>query len=280
MSSKILVLGSTGTVGRPLVAGLLARGEAVRAASRSGQSLGGAEGVVFDFTDPDTIAPAFDGVDRVYVLMPAGFTAVQDLLLLPVVGEAARRDVKIVFQSATSADADDDNPYRQVELAIEKSGSPFVILRPNWFSDNFHNFWKQGLDHGTIALPAGDSKTSFIDARDIAESAAAVLASSAFDGRAFDLNGPEALTYTEAAAILSTVIGTPIQYTAISDDAFTDMLKSAGVPAENAAAMASIFSPVREGWTGRLTDDVEILTGRAPRTLETYAVDNASLLMA
>jgi uncharacterized protein YbjT (DUF2867 family) len=278
MSSKILVLGATGTIGRPLVAGLLARGEAARAASRGGQSVDGAEGVVFDFTNPDTIAPAFDGVDRVYVLLPAGYTAVQDLLL-PIVAEAAKRDIKIVFQSATGADADDSNPYRQVELAIEKSGSPFVILRPNWFSDNFHSFWKQGLDHGSIALPAGDSKTSFIDARDIAESAVAVLASSAFDGRAFNLNGPEALTYSEAAAVLSHVIGKPIHYTAISEEAFIDVLKSVGVPDENAELMASIFHPVREGWTGALTDDVEVLTGRAPRTLKTYAVDNASLLI-
>ncbi|MCQ8239893.1 SDR family oxidoreductase [Rhizosaccharibacter radicis] len=277
MSGKILVLGATGTIGRPLVAGLLARGEPVRAASRGGQSVGDAEGQVFDFTNPDTIAPAFDGVDRVYVLLPAGYTAVQDLLL-PIVAEAARRDVKIVFQSAIAADADDSNPYRQVELAIEKSGSPFVILRPNWFSDNFHTFWKQGLDHGSIALPAGDSKTSFIDARDIAESAVAVLNSSEFDGRAIDLNGPEALTYTQAAAILSDVIGKPIHYTAISEQAFIDMLKSAGVPGESAALMASIFHPVREGRTGTLTDDVEVLTGRAPRTLKTYAVDNAALL--
>ena len=279
MSSKVLVLGATGTIGRPLVAGLLARGEPVRAASRGGQSVDGAEGVVFDFTNPGTIAPAFDGVDRVYVLLPAGYTAVQDLLL-PIVAEAAKRSARIVFQSATGADAEDSNPYRQVELAVEKSGSPFVILRPNWFSDNFHNFWKQGLDHGSIALPAGDSKTSFIDARDIAECATAVLASCAFDGRAFNLNGPEALTYTEAAGILSDAIGKPIHYTAVSDEAFIDMLTSAGVPGDNAALMASIFHPVREGWTGALTDDVEVLTGHAPRTLKTYAVDNAALLTA
>lgn len=279
MSSKILVLGATGTVGRPLVAGLLARGEAVRAASRGGQSVGDIEGIVFDFANPDTIAPAFDSVDRVYVLLPAGYTAVQDLLL-PIVAEAAKRDVKIVFQSATGADADDSNPYRQVELAIEKSGSPFVILRPNWFSDNFHSFWKQGLDHGSIALPAGKSRTSFIDARDIANSAIAALASHAFDGKAFNLNGPEALDYTEAAAILSDVIGRPIRYTAVSDVAFIEMLKLAGVPGDNAALMASIFHPVRAGWTGALTNDVEMLTGRTPRTLKTYAIDNASLLTA
>ena len=103
-------------------------------------------------------------------------------------------------------------PYRQVEIAIEKSGVPYVILRPNWFADNFHIFWKAGIDHGVIAVPAAEGKTSFIDSRDIAASAAAALTSSRFDGKAFNLTGPAALSYGEAAEILSAVLGRKIAY--------------------------------------------------------------------
>lgn len=279
MSKKILVLGATGTVGRPLVRGLLARGESVKAASRLGQAVEGAEGTPFDFSKPETIAAALEGVDRAYVLMPAGYLNVQ-ALLLPFVQAAASRKVKMVFQSVIGVDADDSIPYRQVEIALEKSGTPYVILRPNWFSDNFHTFWKQGLDHGHIALPAGDGKSSFIDARDIADSAIAALTSTAFDGKAFNLNGPEALTYADAAAILSEVTGKPVQYTATSDEVFIEMLKGVGVPADYAAFMASIFYPVRAGWTGAVTNDVATLTGKAPRTLRAYAQDNLSALTA
>lgn len=279
MSKKILVLGATGTVGRPVVNGLVAKGEAVRAASRSGVSVAGAEGVAFDFSQPETIAAALDGVDRLYMLLPAGYLQVQ-ALLLPVVEAAASSKVKIVFQSVIGVDADDSIPYRQVEIAIEKSGTPYVILRPNWFSDNFHTFWKQGIDHGQITLPAGDGKSSFIDARDIADSAVAALTSTNFDGKAFNLNGPEALTYSDAAAILSSVTGKPIQYTASSDQAFIDMLTGGGVPADYAAFMASIFYPVRQGWTGALTNDVATLTGKSPRTLKIYAQDNLGALTA
>ena len=279
MSKKILVLGATGTVGRPLVKGLIARGEAVKAASRSGQAVEGAEGTLFDFGKPHTIEAALEGVDRAYVLMPAGYLNVQ-ALLLPFIQAAASRKVKVVFQSVIGVDADDSIPYRQVELALEKSGTPYVILRPNWFSDNFHTFWKQGLDHGQIALPAAQGKSSFIDARDIADSAIAALTSSAFDGKAFNLNGPEALTYAEAAAILSEVTGQPLHYTATSDEAFIELLKRGGVPADYAAFMASIFYPVRAGWTGAVTDDVATLTGKLPRTLRTYAQDNVAALTA
>lgn len=279
MTGKILVLGASGNVGRPLVEALLAKGEKVKAASRAGKPNSGAEGVVFDYADRSTFSQAFDGVDRAYVLLPAGYADSKGLLL-PVIEAAAARKVKVVFQSVFGVDADDSIPYRQVELALERFGTPYVILRPNWFSDNFHTFWKVGIDHGEIALPAGDGKSSFIDARDIAASAAAALTTSAFDGQSFNLTGPEALSYAEAAKVLSDVIGKPIAYKAIDDGAFVDILTGAGVPEDYALMLASIFYPVREGWTAAVTDAVERLTGTPARSLDTYARDHIAALTA
>lgn len=279
MTGKILVLGASGNVGRPLVEALLAKGEKVKAASRAGKPISGAEGVAFDYADRATFSQAFDGVDRAYVLLPAGYADSKGLLL-PVIEAAAARKVKVVFQSVFGVDADDSIPYRQVELALEKSGTPYVILRPNWFSDNFHTFWKVGIDHGEIALPAGDGKSSFIDARDIAASAAAALTISAFDGQSFNLTGPEPLSYADAAKVLSDVIGKPIAYRAIDDGAFIDILTGAGVPEDYALMLASIFYPVREGWTAAVTDAVERLTGTPARSLETYARDHIAALTA
>lgn len=279
MSSKILVLGATGTVGRHVVDGLLAKGEAVKAASRAGKPVAAAEGVAFDYARPGTFGPALEGVDRAYVLLASGYVDSKGLLL-PVIEAAAARKVKVVLQSVIGVDADDSIPYRQVEIALEKSGTPYVILRPNWFSDNFHTFWKPGIDHGQIALPAAEGKSSFIDARDIAASGVAVLTSSSFDGKAFNLTGPEALSYAEAAAILSEAIGKPLTYNAVSDEAFIEMLTGAGVPAGYASFLASIFYPVRQNWTAVVTGDVETLTGKAPRSLKTYAADYAAALKA
>lgn len=275
--SRILVTGATGTVGRPLVSQLVSAGETVRAASRSGAPVGGAEGVAFDYAAPDFEA-LFDGVDRLYLLLPSGYLAVEDLLL-PVVRAAAARGVKIVFQSVIGVDADDEIPYRKVEIAIEQAGVPFVILRPNWFADNFHSFWKAGLDRGVIAVPAGDGKSSFIDARDIAAAAAAALSSPKFDGRAFNLTGPEALGYGEAASILSEVLGRRVRYEATDDAAFVAMLTGAGVAEDYAGFLAAIFHPVREGWTAAVTGDVKALTGAGPRSVRQYAEDNAGALV-
>lgn len=279
MSGKILVIGASGNVGAPLVQRLVAEGQAVKAASRSGKAAHGAEGVSVDVADPRTFSDALEGVDRAFVMLPTGSVSPRELLL-PLIDVAASRGVKVVLQTAFGVDADDSIPYRQVEIALERSGVPYVILRPNWFSDNFHNFWRAGLDHGRIAVPAGEGRTSFIDARDIADSAAAALTSSAFDGRAFNLTGPEALGYAQAAAILADVLGRPVVYEAVDDEAFVAMLTGAGVTPEYAAFLASLFHMVREGWTATVTDGVPTLTGHPARDLRTYARDHAKALGA
>ncbi|EPG0606951.1 SDR family oxidoreductase [Vibrio fluvialis] len=275
--NKVLVLGASGHVGQPLVAELLAKGEQVKAASRSGQAFGAAEGVVFDFADPTTFDAAFDGVDRAYVMLPGGYVE-SKALLEPVIQAAAERNVKVVFQSVLGVDADDSIPYRQVEIALENSGVPYVILRPNWFADNFHTYWKAGIDQGVIGVPAGDGKSSFIDVRDIASSAAAALTTNRFDNQAFNLTGPEALSYAQAAQKISEALGKPVAYQAMEEGAFCDLLKSVGVPADYAEFLTSIFYPVREGWTAGVSDAVAILTGKAPRSLDEYIADHLAEL--
>lgn len=277
MPGKILVLGAGGTVGRPLVRALLAKGEAVKAATRDGRAIDGAEGVAFDLADPATHGPAFEGVDRLHLMLPTGHLAITNLLL-PLVATAAAKGVKVVMQSVFGVDADDSIPYRQVELALISSGVRHVILRPNWFADNFLHFWKPGIDAGEIAVPAGEGASSFIDARDIAAAAAAALTTDRFDGLAFDLTGPQALTYAQAAAQLSAALGRPVAYRAVTDAEFIAAMTAAGVPEAYAGFLAAIFHPVREGWTAAVTPAVDTLTGAAPRPLSAWIADNVATL--
>lgn len=277
MSKTILVLGSTGNVGTPLVQALLEKGMMVRATSRQATAVPGAAPVRFDYADVATHGPALDGADAVYVLAPTG-TVDAPAVLNPVLDAAIARGTKVVLQTAMGVNADDAIPLRQVELKLERSGLRHVILRPNWFADNFHLFWGHDIRQGRIAVPAGDGRTSFIDARDIAVAASGALTESRFDGQAFDLTGPEALSYAEAATVLSGAIGKPIRYDAIDDPSFIANLEAGGVPKAYAEFLAAIFYPVREGWTAGVTDSVQQLAGLRPRTLSTYARDNAHRL--
>lgn len=273
MSGKILVIGATGQIGRQLVAELVAKGEKVKAASRKATPVKGAEAATLDLSEPSGLPAALDGVDRLFLLVPGG-TMNPVELTAPVIKAAAERNIKVVLMTVIGVDADDSIPYRQIELALIKTGVPYVILRPNWFADNFQTYWIHGVKSGTIAVPAGDGKSSFINVRDIAASAAAALTTSKHDGKAFNLTGPEALSYAQAADILSRVLGRKIAYQATDDATFVNGLTSAGVPADYANFLASIFHPVREGWTAQVTDDVRTLTGKTPRNVEQYARDH------
>lgn len=279
MSGSILVFGATGTVGASVVKGLLEKGEQVKATSRTAKQVLTAEPVKFAYGEPTDFDALFAGVDRAFVLVPSG-NADPYPATAAVLGAALARGVKVVLMTAFGVDAAPESPYRRLELLLEAGKVPYVILRPNWFSDNFHGFWKAGLQHGLIALPAAEGKSSFIDSRDIAASAVAALTSNKFDNRAFNLTGPEAFSYAEAAKILSDATGKTITYTPITDDAFIATLTSVGLPAEYAQMLASIFAPVRAGYTAVVTGDVTELTGRQPITLETYAKDHAAILRA
>lgn len=271
----ILVTGASGTVGTLLVDTLVAQGMRVKAASRSGRPRAGATGVRFDYADPSTHAPAFDGIDRMYLVMPADSLQVE-AFLLPVIALAARHGVKVVMQSVMGVENDPADPYRQVELALQAAVPAWVILRPNWFADNFHGLWAPAVSRGEIALPAGDGKSSFVDARDIASSAAAALTSARFDRQAFTLTGPQALGYAEAAALLSRAAGRPIAYRPVGDDDFVAQLQAAGLPEANGRMLASLFAAVRRGDTAATGDGVQRLTGQPPRTLAQYAADHAA----
>jgi uncharacterized protein YbjT (DUF2867 family) len=276
MPGKILVLGATGHVGTPLVAELVAAKERVKAASRRRTAVPGAEATAFDYADQSSYHAAFQEVDRMFVLMPGGYTNAL-ALLQPVIQAAAERKVKVVLQTAIGVEVDDRIPYRQVELSLMRSGVPFVILRPNWFADNFHTFWLDGIKRGTIAVPAGDGRSSFIDVKDVAASAAAALTTDRFDGKSFNLTGPHALNYHEAAAVLSEVAGHKIIYRPVDDDTFIEQATAAGLSRDYAVYLTPIFLPVRQGWTAGVTGDVQTLTGIPPRSFEQYVADHAAV---
>jgi uncharacterized protein YbjT (DUF2867 family) len=281
MSNRILVVNSTGTVGRPLVQALAQRGESVLAATRTPATFPptpGVQPVRFDYCDPSTFAPALAGVDRVFLLSPTGHWAAHELLL-PFVEQATQdKQRKLVLMTASGAEVDDAIPLRQVERAIERSGSPYVFLRPSWFMDNFHTFWLTPIrEAGVIPVPAADGRSGFIDARDIAAAAASALQTNRFDGRAFTLTGPASLTYGEAATILSAATGREIRYVPVDDATFLQSLTAAGVTDEYAQTLIMLFGGVRQGFADQVTADVETLTGQAPRTLAQYAQDHAAV---
>jgi uncharacterized protein YbjT (DUF2867 family) len=271
--AKILILGASGNVGSALVQQLTAAGETVVRATSKKENLQ-ADQVHYDIAQNVGLEAALEGVDRAFVLMPPGYTN-QDVLAAPLFAAARERGLKkVVFMTAMGANADPNAPMRKAEIALEQSGIPYNIIRPNWFMQNFNSFWIQGiLEQGKIFLPVGDAKGSFIDARDIAAVAATLLTSDTFANRDFDLTGAESLDHHEVAAILSEVTGKTITYQEVSPEAMRSNLLAAGLPADYSEFLLLILSFFKLGYSAAVLPTVEEITGKAPISFRQYAQD-------
>jgi uncharacterized protein YbjT (DUF2867 family) len=270
--SRILVVGASGTVGSELSRLLADQGHDVRRATS--RTPAGPGQVQLDIVSGNGLSHAFEGIQRAFLLCPPGH-ANQHELLVPMIDQARASGVqRVVLMSAMGANADPAAPLRQAELHLERSGLGWNIIRPNWFMQNFNTFWLAGIRaEGTIALPVGRAKGSFIDARDIAAVAASLLNRDDLADRDFDLTGAEALDHDEVAAILSRETGRTIRFQDITPEAMRAGLLQAGLPAPYAEFLVLILGYFKAGYSERSTDAVQSITGRAPRRFADYARD-------
>lgn len=273
MTDTILILGGTGKTGRQLTTTLRDAGEPVRTAARSGAD------AAFDWYDPSTHGPALDGVTRLYLVPPALRLDFADAVagLLDRAEAAGVRHVTFLsafgVQHAPQAVA-----VRAVELDLAaRNGLTHSIVRPSWFMQNFtEGAFLPQVEQGTLALPAGDGREAFIDARDIAAVAAASLRDpAAHAGAAYDLTGPETLTVTEVAEQLSDALGRPVTYTPIPVEQFVTGLVAHGAPADYAAFLGQLLDVIAGGGGARPTSAVADVTGVEPRTFARFLADTA-----
>lgn len=280
MGGKALVVGATGLVGMEVVRELVERGIAVKAASRTGAEIPGAEPAVFDFHQPETFEAALQDVDRVFLLAPAITVIEADDLVPPFVGRLGAAGIrKIVCMTGISADRP-EAPMNKMEASVKESGVPYTLLRPNWFNQNFApGFYLESIKGaGGLFLPAADAELSFIDTRDIGAVAAVTLVEDGHDGKEYTLTGPEPLDHAEVCAILSKAAGREIRYVPISDDDLRDALRKQGMGSDGIENMVTLYQITRSGVCATVSNDVATVLGRPPITFAQYAEDHAGLL--
>lgn len=249
--------------------------------TRSGRTIaGGIEVVVGDLDEPESLPDAFEGVQDLWLLVPNGPRASENSMNVVWAARTAGVE-RVVRLSAVGAAL--DAPTRSGRLhglsdhELQSSGMRWTILRPHWFMQNLLNEAGEVAAQGTFSLNVGDARLGMIDIRDIAEFAARVLADGErHDGRIYTPTGPESLSFTEVAQRFTQVLGRPVQYLPVSDDATRKTLLGYGVPPWIVGMLVDYAQAYAGGWGDFTTSDFAVVVGHAPRRLDDFLADHLS----
>lgn len=273
----VWIEGATGKAGKRVVAALTAAGVPVRAASRHpGEPSGSVTPVRFDWYDESTWTPAVGDAAAVFL---KGLDSDDDAAAIMTRFLAASSVSRVVLMSAVGVDRTPEAaPRRAVELAVERSGKSWTILRPSWFLQNFDEdewvFARALRERNELYAGSGESRVGFTDTRDLADAAVAVLTEDGHEGRGYTITGPDQLTFGEMAQLLAEVSGRPIRHVDATPSEHRAHFAKSGRPEAWVNHMLHLFELVRAGVFSPVTADFERLTGKKPRTPRQYAEEN------
>lgn len=273
----ILLTGATGTIGKATLAALQATGRQIRVAAHSPHKVAapGAEVVAFDWDNADDYLPAMQGAEKVFLLTPNSERQVG--YVLQAVAAARRAGVKhIVRLSVLGADADPGIALGRQHFAAERelkaSGIAWTMLRPTFFMQNFVNYYGVNPQADSqVYLPHGNGKAAWVDARDVGEAAAKALSADGYEGKIFELTGPQALTTAEVLATLGEALGHKYAYADVPEDAARKAMEDMKMPLWLVDGFMELHALVRHGYAAGLANGIQQMLGREPRSVRDWA---------
>ncbi|WP_017571443.1 Rossmann-fold NAD(P)-binding domain-containing protein [Nocardiopsis halotolerans] len=252
-TEHVLVTGGTGMTGRRVTRLLHERGTGARVGSRSGDPR-------FDWHDPDTWDPVLEGITSVYLCYhpDLGFPGA-GATVAAFAARAARHGVR----RAVLLSGRGEEGAERAERAVRAVFPDLTVLRCAVFAQNFSESFLLGpvLD-GTVALPAPDVAEPFVDLDDVAEIAVRALTEDGHAGELYELTGPRAVTFSEAALLLGGAAGRPVVHQEVSPEEFVAGAVAAGLPEEVARGSADLLGEILDGRNVRPADGVERALGR------------------
>jgi uncharacterized protein YbjT (DUF2867 family) len=279
----ILVTGASGTAGKAVLAEVARSGVKHRAMYRSkteaAKAPAGTETAIADFADQESLAAALRGVESVYLVC----SPVRELMQLEAnaIDACANAGVRrIVLNSALGAgDYGKSFPswHRQVENKLNATKIARCILRPNSFTQNVVTYIAPSIrEQGAFYGAMGNARTSYVDVRDIAVVAAKALRGGAHDGKVYELNGPEALSYPELAEKISRQTGTAARYVDIPAEAQRKAMLEQGMPQWQVTTLLELQEYYTGGQGGSLDGMLEELLERPPITMDQFLKEFAA----
>jgi len=279
-----LVTGASGTMGKAVLSEVAKTGAPHRAMYRSATDAAnapaGTSTVIADFSKKDTLPPALEGINAVYLVCSPIPQLIElewnmiDACLAAGVGH-------IVLNSAMGAREwrkSFPSWHRRVEDKLKSTKISFTILRPNSFHQNVLTYFAPSIrTQGVFHSSMGNAAVSFLDVRDIAVVAAKALAGGEHSGQTYELNGPEALTYSDVAEKIAEHSGRDVQYVDIpAEKQRQAMLDQDMMPEWQADALLDLHAYYIKGKGCKIDGLLEQLIGRPSITMDQFLAEFAA----
>jgi len=274
---SMLVTGASGHLGRRVVEILLeARPSHIIATTRHPDKIKdlAARGVEVrwaDFDEPDTLADAFAGAERMLLISTDALDRPGRRLSqhCKAIDAAVHAGVQhIVYTSLTHPEPGSPvliaPDHHGTEAALEASGLGSTSLRNNLYTDLLLMSLPRAVASGELVAAAGTGGAAYVTREDCARAAAAALASPFNGQRKLDVTGPGVVTHAELAGLASELTGRPVSYVASEPEALRVRLMEAGMPGPVADLWVSFDVGIARGLFGSATKAVAELTGREP----------------
>ena len=271
----IVVTGATGNVGRTLVRTLAAAGDKVTAVARRISADDVPPGVPThraDLVRAETLRPALDGADALFVLTSGDYVAAGGDTAALVEAARAGGVGRIVLLSSQGV-ATGRHPAA-LEEPVTGSDLDWTLLRPGGFDSNALAWADMVRTERMVAAPFGDVALPTVDPDDIAAVAAAVLRETGHTGAAYELTGPAPISPRQQTAAIADAIGEPVRYVELTRAQALERMR-AFMPEPVAEATLAILgepTPAEQ----RVGTDIERVLGRPAGDFRGWAGRNAA----
>jgi NAD(P)H dehydrogenase (quinone) len=270
----IIITGGTGQLGSQIVDRLLERvpadrvGISVRDTDRAGDlATRGVRVRRGDFTDPNSLAEAFEGATQVLIVSTnqSGQAAIaQHVAAIDAARDAGAK--RVLYTSHQGAAADSlfapMPDHAATERYLSTTGTPFTALRNGFYASTIRHLLGRALETGELLAPA-DGPVSWTTHADLAEATAIILADEGrFDGPTPPLTAPEAFDLADIAGILTELTGRTIRRVVADDAAWTATMIGHGVPADQVNMLLGMFHAARRGEFSTTGPELENLLQR------------------
>ena len=256
-TQTIALTGATGHLGRLALAALKTRAPQanVIALARDAKADLGVPVRAFDYTKPDTLAPALQGVDVLVLISSNDFNDRVGQHRAVIHAAKAAGVGRIVYTSILKGDASPlllAADHIATEAALRESGIPYTLLRNGWYTENYTGSLAASVAHGPMIGSSGEGRIASAARADYAEAIAVVASTAGHDGQIYELAGDVAHKMAEMAAEVSRQTGKDIPYTSLPADVYAGILMGFGLPEGFAAVLAD--SDVKASQDGLLDE--------------------------